>query len=403
MSILNLIKTSFYSLKRHKVRLFLTMIGIIIGISSVVTILSIGDGLKKQVNDSATTGSINKISVIFSPDYNSNSMSQFIEPFSDDDIDEIGTIDGVEKVEVQNGLGMSMLGDIAFANVEFFGSSRGLIIEKYEDQNIKLSCGRSFSKDDEGAIILTYEDAKFLFDSPNDAIGKGVNVMGSHYEVIGVLAEYKFDFNSIMSLGTNCSFLLPKDYNDISSGEEMNSVASINVIIDTNKDKKKVGDEVLDFLKESHPDVQGTYQVQDPDEMTKAFSKIIEAITGFIAVVSGISLFVAGIGVMNIMYVSISERKREIGIRRAIGAYPSNILLQFLIEAVIVTAVGGILGLGIGVIFAKLVGTMMPFAPVLTLRTVLISLITSVLTGIIFGVVPARKAANLPPIQAIYQ
>lgn len=403
MSIINLIKTSFYSLKRHKVRLFLTMIGIIIGISSVVTILSIGDGLKKQVNDSATTGSINKISVMFSPEEAGNNVSKFSEPFSDEDIEEMKKIDGVEKVEVQNGLGVSMLGDIAYANVEFFGNTRGILIGKYEDNKLKIAYGRNFSKDDSNVIILTYEDAEGLFENPGDAIGMAVNIMGQHYEVIGVQEKFAMDFSALMSLGTSSNYLLSEDFKNISSQEDMNSVASINVIVATSMDKKEVGDNVVKYLEETHSDLNGKYQVQDPDEITKAFSKIIDAITGFIAIVSGISLFVAGIGVMNIMYVSISERKREIGIRRAIGAYPSNILLQFLIEAVIVTAIGGILGLVFGVALAKIIGIFMPFKPVLTIRTVLISNITSVLTGIIFGVVPARKAANLPPIQAIYQ
>lgn len=403
MSIINLIKTSFYSLKRHKVRLFLTMIGIIIGISSVVTILSIGDGLKKQVNDSATTGSINKISVIFSPEEAGNNVSKFSEPFSDEDIEEMKKIDGVEKVEVQNGLGVSMLGDIAYANVEFFGNTRGILIGKYEDNKLKIAYGRNFSKDDSNVIILTYEDAEGLFENPGDAVGMAVNIMGQHYEVIGVQEKFAMDFSALMSLGTSSNYLLSEDFKNISSQEDMNSVASVNVIVATNMDKKDVGDTVVKYLEETHSDLNGKYQVQDPDEITKAFSKIIDAITGFIAIVSGISLFVAGIGVMNIMYVSISERKREIGIRRAIGAYPSNILLQFLIEAVIVTAIGGILGLVFGVALAKIIGVFMPFKPVLTIRTVLISNITSVLTGIIFGVVPARKAANLPPIQAIYQ
>ncbi|MFQ7057612.1 MAG: FtsX-like permease family protein [Turicibacter sanguinis] len=131
-------------------------------------------------------------------------------------------------------------------------------------------------------------------------------------------------------------------------------------------------------------------------------NEMISAITLFIAFISAISLLVGGIGVMNIMYVSVTERRREIGIRRAIGATPNSILLQFLFEAMFVTLIGGIIGILTGFVLSQIVGLFLPFTPILSLSAFVGASSTSIIIGIIFGIVPARKAANLEPIKAIY-
>lgn len=135
-------------------------------------------------------------------------------------------------------------------------------------------------------------------------------------------------------------------------------------------------------------------------------SNVIGGLTTFVTAITGIALFVGGVGVMNIMYVSVTERKREIGIRRAIGAKPNSIMLQFLLEAVIVTGIGGIIGIIFGAIFGKLIGLIIPidgFKAVITLKTLIQSASVSVLVGVLFGIVPAQNAAKLDPIKAIYQ
>lgn len=148
--------------------------------------------------------------------------------------------------------------------------------------------------------------------------------------------------------------------------------------------------------------MQGQYILEDPKSMTNVIGQIIDGITSFISLVTSLSLFVGGIGVMNIMYVSVSERKREIGIKRAIGAKSKDILIQFIFEASFITGVAGLIGIICGFVFSKIVGVMLPFNPVITLNNFIIASTTSILVGVIFGIMPAIKASNMEPINAIY-
>ena len=164
--------------------------------------------------------------------------------------------------------------------------------------------------------------------------------------------------------------------------------------------------EVTKTLKTNHVSLAGEYKLQDSSEEIEILTTIIGAITTFVSAITGIALFVGGVGVMNIMYVSVTERKREIGIRRAIGAKPRTILFQFLFEAIIVTGVGGIIGIALGYIFGSIVSTFIPiegFKALLTAITLIGSASISVLVGVIFGIIPARNASKMDPIKAIYQ
>lgn len=394
MSIINLLKTSIYSLKSHKLRAFLTMIGIIIGISSVVTILAIGNGLKQEVLKSSEDTSANKINIYFNPE-NVDAQTNIMEPFDKSDIYNLQKVEGVQKVQASDG----SMGGLSFLmkNISYFNKKSMILLDSYENKNINVEYGSGF-KEGQGErryIVLDKAAAKDLFDSPEKSIGRGVDLDGTTYEVIGTLAD-------------TGAFSLMGDYSYISkeSKESMavdNTINSIDVYIEPNEDKQKVFEDVNKELMASHSNLQGKYELQDPQEITKAFEKIIGGLTTFIAFVTGISLFVGGIGVMNIMYVSVSERKREIGIRRAIGAKPKSILLQFLFEAIMVTGTGGLIGIIFGYIIAKIAGIFLPFTPALTMGSFVGATLTSVVVGVIFGIIPASNASKLDPIKAIYR
>lgn len=393
MSIINLLKTSIYSLKSHKLRVFLTMIGIIIGISSVIAILSIGNGLKAEVNRSMEDTSANKINVNFVADNTSADLT-LIEPFTKSDIYYLNNVDGVEKAEATQGIA-----GLSFTSGEgtYFDKKALIMLENYDNNELNVQYGRSF-KDGENSkkiIILDYKSAKAIFVSPEKAIGCGITVNGVIYEVIGVLAD-----SGTFSL-TGGSSYISKD-----SNEDMNSdtlISSLDIYIKAGEDKDKVFGNIKNELIKAHPNLNGEYKLQDPQAVTKAFEKIIGGLTAFIALVTGISLFVGGIGVMNIMYVSVSERKREIGIRRAIGAKPKSILLQFLFEAIMVTGMGGLMGILCGFIFCKILDIFLPFPSVMGLGSILGATATSVIIGVIFGIIPAINASKMDPIKAIYK
>ena len=343
MSIINLIRTSIYSLKSHKLRVFLTMIGIIIGISSVITILAIGNGLKAEVNKSMESTSANKINVYFQAD-NMGADYSLIEPFSKSDILYLKKVEGVEKAEPTQGIaGFSFTS----GEVQYFDKKTFVMLDDYSGKKVKVKYGRFFKEGENASklIVLNFEAAKTIFDSLENAIGNGVTVNGLIYEVIGVLEE-----------AGPMSFTGSSSYISKNAKEEMNAdnpISSLDVYIKAGEDKDKVFENIKKQLMQDHANLKGEYKLQDPQAITKAFEKIIGGLTAFIACVTGISLFVGGIGVMNIMYVSVSERKREIGIRRAIGAKPKSILLQFLLEAIMVTGTGGLLGILCGFIIWK--------------------------------------------------
>ena len=395
MSIMNLIKTSISSIKAHKLRVFLTMIGIIIGISSVVTILSIGDGLKAEVNKSIEGTSANKYNINFMPE-NTGVSTGVVEYFNKSDIEDIKRISKVQKVEGSQGNSIGGL-NIAVADISYFDKRSFLVTDSYDNKTINVEYGRTFKKGEENKnlIVLNNKVAKDLFEDVESAIGKGVSLSGTIYEVIGVQAPI-----SGFSLFGELSYISEANISTINASDGINS---IDVYIEPEGNIDEIFEEIKNTLERNHPNLDGEYKMQDPQEITKAFEKIIGGLTMFITAITGISLFVGGIGVMNIMYVSVTERKREIGIRRAIGAKPMSILLQFLFEVILVTGMGGIIGILFGFLFSKVAGIYMPFPPVVTVKSFVGATLTSVIVGIVFGIIPAYNAAKLDPIKAIYK
>lgn len=397
MNVLDLIKTSLYSIKAHKLRVFLTMLGIIIGISSTVTIKSIGDGLAEQIKDNITGSDSNKYEVDFIS--NSDNFNYYsVEYFNDNDVNELLDIDGVIKVESSKDDGMS---GMTFDQISFFDKNNSTVLMQYSNK-LDLVCGRWFNSGEEykNCIVLDYTTAEKLFTNVEDAIGCGVSIKNNIYEVIGVLRESEGLFDSIVY---GSSYLSEENMNTSISSD---IILYLNIYIDPEFNAEDVNKEVVELLTNNHRELDGEYSISDPQEMVQYMMTIINGITTFVTFITGISLFVGGVGVMNIMYVSVSERKREIGIRRAIGAKSRSILLQFLFESIIVTFIGGVIGIVLGYIFGNLISNFIPldnFKAVLTLKTLISSASISVIVGILFGIIPARNAANMDPIKAIYK
>lgn len=394
MNLWELIYSAILSLRTHKLRVFLTMIGIIIGISSVVIILSIGEGLKVQVNQSTDDTGVNTITINFeTSDLNYTTAST---PFDYKDFQDLKNIDGVEQAS-KSSSGLEGLMGVT-ENATFFDKQSYLTINDYDKSSGSIS-GRGITQEDNDfkhyVVVLTKDHAKALFgEDINAGIGKGIKIKDEFFGVIGIengdsgMLSMQYDY-------------VPKFAKNLLENDT--SISSIDIKIKQGFNSDSVFKEVKKELEILHPDVKGSYIKGDPKAVSKAFEKIISGITIFIAVVSGISLFVGGIGVMNIMYVSVTERRREIGIRRAIGAKPGTILLQFLIESVFITGIGGILGISIGYLISLILGIFLPFKPIATIGILIGSSITSITVGIIFGIIPAYKAANLDPIKAIYK
>ncbi|MEQ8197996.1 MAG: ABC transporter permease [Clostridiaceae bacterium] len=396
MNTLILIKNTVLNLKANKLRLFLTMIGIIIGISAVVAILSVGAGLQAEVSKSTENTDVNSLKIVFE---SKSGLTNITEPFTKSDFNSLKNVDGVSEVTDASNEGIAGM-SVTTAEASYFGKQTYLIMSEYKDQKLNILAGRTFNEEDNEfknkVVILTEAHAKDLFgDDVESSIGKGIKINNEFYNVTGIVKD-----NAAASLFSFSSDYVPAFVKDSIKNDY---IYSINVKVKDGYNSDEVFKDVKSELERLHPDVNGEYKKNDPQELVKAFQQIISYITLFITAVSAISLFVAGVGVMNIMYVSVSERRREIGIRRAIGAKPKMILIQFLVEAVLITAMGGLLGILCGFGISKIIGIFLPFKPVLTVGILFGSSITSVIVGIVFGIIPAFKAAKMDPIKAIYK
>lgn len=404
MNLINIIQGALINIKANKVRVFLTMIGIIIGISSVVVILAIGDGVKAYFAETTSELGGNKIEVSFYP--NNYDDLATIKPITDDDILMIEEIKGVSKAEINKDFYGESSSDSSptylSGSASIFGQSTSIFAEAYENYpEPELAAGRYFESSDvlNDVIVITYQNALSLFSSPEEAIGVAIDINSTMYEIIGVQAKPASIFDWSYDLVQQASL----DRTPVTLVDETEfAPRSTYIYIENGFDYDAVISEVIKSLEEAHEGINGSYESWNPGDMVKEMNEMISAITLFIAFISAISLLVGGIGVMNIMYVSVTERRREIGIRRAIGATPNSILLQFLFEAMFVTLIGGIIGILTGFVLSQIVGLFLPFTPILSLSAFVGASSTSIIIGIIFGIVPARKAANLEPIKAIY-
>lgn len=409
---MNLIKNSLANLKAHKLRVFVTMIWIILGITSVIVVTSIGKGLEAKVAETTDKVNNKKVTIRFEPtNYNMMSYSVFLQPFTQQDITEISFMDGVQMVGPTSDE-FEMMGSYGY---EAFVDKKSTFIELkgYDpEKEYEVTYGRKFGYDDEErkVILITMQNAIDLFENPEDAIGNGITIDGDTYEVIGILADevpQEDNQMNMMGYGYGMDYqtsLMPKKpfdamINKYSYG--INEIYSIDVLASQGFDAYQVADSVIMKLQELHPDLDGSYMTQEMDNTTMELEYMTSSINKFIKLITLVSMVVGGIGVMNIMYMSVVERQKEIGIRRAIGAKPRNIMFQFLVESTFITIIGGILGMFVGAIACNYISNMLPFKAILAPEGFLYAAATSVLTGIIFGLIPAFKASRLDPIQAI--
>ena len=417
---MGIIKSTLSNLKGHKLRVFVTMLWIIIGITSVILVSSIGNGLKQEVKSSVDKVNPNKTRINFEPtDSSMIDMSIFLKPFTKDDLETLSFIEGVERIEPSKD--DFNYGSTYYDEAKFNKKSTYLeVSELKKDTYLNPIYGRSFSFEDENrnVVIITMQNALDLFNNPKDAIGKGITLpmTNTTFEVIGIIDESSIINKNSDKNSTSMNNLyygdmmyitsyMPKKaldnlINQYSSPQE---IYSLDLVVSKGYDVFDVSNNIINKLYELHPDINGSYSTPDPSQETQELENMISTINKFVTLITFISMFVGGVGVMNIMYVSVMERQREIGIRRAIGAKPRTIMLQFLLESIFITVCGGILGIIVGFIVVNYASNYLPFKAIPNINSFLFASITTVITGIVFGIIPAYKASKLDPIKAIYK
>lgn len=406
-NIIEYVKMAIQNIIANKGRSFLTMLGIIIGIASVIAIVSIGEGTKNQMNSEIDAVGGGQIFIYCSDD-------AIIEDayMTAEDMEAIRKIDGVEGVSSS----LSIMGETVTGKGDF---SATVTLETQDApivNNLALKRGTYFTEADvvEGrnVCVISDTDAKRLFGS-DDVIGMDIDVqcydLSKSFRIVGVTTQKENGtFVSYIYEGMPVTLSVPytaaADFVGDTAGEFTNMV----VQADKKMNSQEISNEVIKTLEKRHQSAgEDYYQLQSFQDVMKMMNDMLGMVTAFISFVAGISLLVGGIGVMNIMLVSVTERTREIGIRKALGAKTSSIMMQFLAESAILTVIGGIIGIILGIaggygicsVMSSVQG--MTITPGVNAVTIIAATLFSCAVGIFFGIYPAKKAAALSPIEAL--
>lgn len=405
--ILEYIKMALKNITANKGRSFLTMLGIIIGIASVIMVMAVGDGTANAMNAEVEDLGTGQIYVRCSDD--AVNAEEWIT--SEDMAAVKNKVDGVEGVSPNDGAS----GTTITGKGEFSLTLSGGTEDSWKSLNYNMKRGNYYTEVDvqEGnrVCVLTNEDAKRLFGS-DDVVGMDIDVnvngISQSYRIVGVTQQKENgSFVSYTYEGMPVTLNVP--YTSFESfGWESDGFYSFYVFTADGADAKQVTKDLIHLLDSRHQSSgEDYYQIQSFQDVISEMNGMLAIVTTFISCVAAISLFVGGIGVMNIMLVSVTERTREIGIRKSLGAKTSSILMQFLAEAAILTIVGGILGILLGLLGALGICGIMSSAmasaitPGIKASTIIGATLFSCAIGIFFGIYPAKKAAKLSPIEAL--
>lgn len=397
-----LLSTAFKSLRQNTRRSLLTMFGIIIGIAAVICIISIGKGFQRETVSSLTSSDSDQMSVMvaFIPN-NPNFDVSRVQPYSRKNLLELTEIQGVDRVgEDSSQMAMETAPSINLL-VRGENTHQFAVLNNGEGESLEVIAGQPLTAVDHDAkkkVIVIREDiAQRLYGSAEESIGKMVKVNGIPFYIKGV-AEALDPYGLIsMANDTEIPEATYQQYFD-----QKQNATELTIFLEQGVSPMEVSQQVTEYLQDHGATKNlGTYMAIDMSQIMNTIGQVIDGLTYFISAIAGISLFIAGVGVMNMMYISVSERTKEIGIRRSLGATAGSIQRQFLLEGLIITIIGGILGYLLGIGAAYIIANFLPFDIYLDLFTILLAVGVSMLIGIIFSVMPAKAAAKKDVVEIL--
>jgi len=386
MNFTQAVRLALAAIKANKMRSFLTMLGVIIGVSTVIILVSVGQGSAQQVTGQIESLGSNLIAV---------------------NIRGRGAVSGLsyqEALKLGARPGVSGVAPVVSGNVTVkYGTKKvdtsleGTNEQYAQVRNQKTGAGRFLLPVDidyrQKVVLLGSEVSRELFGFGNP-LGQDIKINGVKFKVIGLLEEKgssaggSSDDKVVIPITTAMRLLANPQINSISL--QAKSKEDVNLVV------SQVESALLKKFKDEE-----NYRVFNQAEMLSTVNQVTGTLTLMLGSIAGVSLLVGGIGIMNIMLVSVTERTREIGIRKAIGAKRRDILRQFLVEAVVISSLGGLLGIALGILGAKGIGQLMGINTVMSLQIMLLAFSFSVLVGVFFGLFPANKASRLKPIDAL--
>ena len=407
------IALSFQSIWSHKVRSILTMLGIIIGIASIITIVSTIKGTNEQIKQNLVGSGVNAVVISlyqdeYTYDMQYSSLPDNVAVITEETRQELAQLDNVKDVSLFRQ--RQYVDNVYYKNVVYSGDVYGIDSHYFNVYGYNITLGRNFIESDfdenRKVAIVDHTANSSLFGGENP-VGKTLEIYGDTYTVIGVAEQSSSskpvinninDYYTYMQTSGGKIFITDAAWPISFRFDEPQSVA---VSTEKTDDMTQAGQQAADLLTSRQIlSATGNFSYKSIDllEQAKKLQEMSSATNKQLVWIAGISLIVGGIGVMNIMLVTVTERTKEIGLKKAIGAKKKRILRQFLTEAAVLTSLGGILGVIFGIGLAKLLSTLMDTPTAISIPAILIAVVFSMVIGILFGLIPAVKASNLNPI-----
>jgi putative ABC transport system permease protein len=403
MSVKNLFKIALNALLRNKFRAFLTMLGIIIGVASVIAMLGIGEGSKISIQQQIAGMGLNLVTVV--PGSQQRGGVQFgastMQSLKEADVNAI--LSDCPAVQLATpevrGNGQAVFGSLNWPTSLYGENESYLQIRERSVENGRMFTERELT----GAAkvcLLGQTVVKNIFGPGADPVGQVIRFKKIPFQVIGVLAP-----KGLNTFGQDQDDLILAPYTTVQKRIlAITWVQSIYTSAVDSKSTDQAAKQIEETLRRQHKikaSDQDDFTIRNQTELLSTFSSVSNILTILLGAIAGISLLVGGIGIMNIMYVSVTERTREIGLRMAIGGKGIDILLQFLTESILLSVTGGIIGILLGIVASKIIGSAMAWPVVVLPGSEILSFVVCTVIGVFFGWYPAKKASNLDPIDAL--
>jgi putative ABC transport system permease protein len=404
MNFINLIRIAFKALLRNKLRAFLTMLGIIIGVGSVIAMVAIGQGSKQSIQTQLSGMGSNMI--VIRPNSNVTGGARL-----DATSVQTLTINDVNALQKKSTYlsavspSATARGQVIYGNNNWSTTIQGVNTLYLDTIRLwTLTSGNEFTDKDiasEAKICLLGQTVvNNLFTNGENPVGKYIRFAKIPFLVIGVLSP-----KGANAFGQDQDDIIIAPYTTVQK-RILSTIYFQNIYASSRDEGSTVqaSTEISQILRDSHrlkSSDDDDFAVRTMEELINTFSSTSQLLTILLAVIAGISLLVGGIGIMNIMYVSVTERTREIGLRMAIGATGGDILLQFLTEAIMISITGAVIGVMLGITASKLVTLFLSWPTLITQFSIILSFMVCVITGVFFGYYPAQKASRMDPIEAL--